>query len=348
MPKSYRRKRTTYRRKKTYRKKKSTRGTINYKKVMDKKINTSIERRMVEIAQAQKPALISRTWLTDPPNQSQIRDTPPVLGAPGEALNECAYTDITTTPFISDYIDRIRKTDINMPLNVEDPTLPSGAAVTRGMITAVKHGFRSNNRIAIKGINLDIRIRSDFGIERLAEEPPSNAAGHIRNAYEQTAGRITLQYKLVEVSVSPNQALPDGEDIAILALKYNNWGYSSVLDVALKEDERTYKYKTILSGNINCSPQISFTKVGHENDPLTGSDEPSTSVMPFFREFSQYRKFANPIRIEYDPRDQNGINKTTKALYFVAKSNVQPGQTPPEQCAAPRIAVICKVYYTDD
>lgn len=347
MPRKYKKNyRKNYRKKSTKSKVKVVK--VNYKKLMDKKINTALEVRMQEIAQSQRASLVSRTWLTRPPT-GQARDIPPTFGPAGENLSYCPYEDILTTPYISDYIDRIRATDINTPLNIEDPTLPSGSGVNRGMLTAAIHGFRRGNTIKIKAISLDIRIKSDLGMDRFHDTDNNTALSAIQRSYQQTQGRIFLEYKVVQVSVSNvNQSLPDGEDVAVLALKYRNWGYSPVLDVELKEEQRMYKYKTLISGKVNCSPQISFTKVGHDVMPTTGDKDPSVSIVPYFREISQYKKFSIPIKIEYDEADQNGLGKTTTALYFVARSNVQPGQNPLEQAAAPRIAVISKVYYTDE
>lgn len=330
-------------------KKKYTKKGINYSKLMDKKINTALEVRMVQIAQDQQTSLISRKWLTEAPNA--LRNADPILGPLGENYSNHPYQDITAEPYFNEYIDVIQAADINLPINQVDPQNPNAAGATRGMLTADMNGFRTGNSIKIKGINLDIRIISDFGIEALHNADNNTALEIIGRNFQITRGNIRLQYKVILVSVSNvNQALPSGDEVAVLALKYNNWGYSAKLDVEEKEENRTFKYKTLISGNINCSPQISFSKHGRDAAPVPlQNEDPTVNIIPYFREISQYKSFNPPITIEYDPTDQLGKAKTTQAIYFVAKSNydASAANNPAERSACPRIAVISKTYYYD-
>lgn len=325
------------------------RGNVNYKKLMDKKINTALEVRMTQIAQSQLKTLVNRKWLAggDPQNVA----TPPRLGPAGENVSYHGYQDITAVPYVSAYIDTVKASDINMTLNQPDPLNPDAAGVNRGMITDTMHGFRKANHIRIKAISLDFRCKSDFGINALHNADNNTALEIIARNYEKTQGRIFLDYKLVLVSVSDtNQALPAPEDVAVLALKYNDWGYSPSLDVAHEEVQRAYKYKTLLSGRVNCSPRISFSKHGRDVAPVPlQNEDPTANIIPFFREWKQYKKFNPPIKIEYAATDQTGHNKTMQAIYFIAKSNYDPtGATnPAEQSACPRIAVIGKCFYYD-
>lgn len=333
------------RRKKRYVKK----GKINYKKLMDKRINTALEVRMVQIAQAQQQSLVNRKWLTTAPNS--LRNAPPVLGALGENYSSHPYSTITATPFVSEYIDVIKAGDINQPLNIQDPQNPDASGVTRGMYTEIMHGFRKSNTVKIKGINLDIRIISDFGLEALHNTDNNDALEIIKRNFSITRGNIILDYKVILVSVSNvNQALPSGDEVAVLSLRYNNWGYTGMIDVEQKEEQRTYRYKTLMSGRVNCSPQLSFSKHGRDAAPVPlQNEDPTVNIIPYFREISQYKSFNPPIRIEYEDSDQTGKAKTTQAIYFVAKSNFDASNAadPQQQSAAPRIAVISKAYYYD-
>lgn len=335
-------------RRKNNRKKKKY--SISVAKLASKRIDSLLERRIVEIAQSQLQTLVNRKFLTDAPNG--LRNAVPIFGREGEDYTTVPYTDITSTPYTNEYIDVVQASDINTPLNIVDPQNPQGVGVTRGMITSTSHGMRKGNSIKVKGISLDIRIISDFGLDALANTDNNTSSEIIRRMFAITRGRIILDYKVVLVKVSnTNQALPSGAEVAVLALKYNNWGYSPLLDVELEEKERTFSYKTLMSGTVNCSPQLSWSKIGHDTAPNVPPPDfdPTTNIIPFFREISQYRKLNPPILIEYDPTDQQGKNKIRQAIYFVAKSNFSAVnvQTPMDRSCCPRIAVISKMYYYD-
>lgn len=350
MPRKYNKTRRPYR-KRYRRRRKNKKGTVNYKKLMDKSINTALERRMVQISQQQKNTLISRKWLTTAPNS--LRNSPPILGQDGENFSWHPYTDIVSRPFYNEYIDVIKAADINLTLNNPDGQNPDNAGVNRGMITEQLHGFRTGNSVKIKGISLDIRIISDFGLEALANADNNTALEIIARNFAITRGRIILNYKVVLVTVSnTNQTFPSGDEIAILALRFNNWAYSGKLDVEEKESQRTYKYRTLMSGRINCSPALSFSKIGHDvmQAPTQTDKDPTVNIIPFFREIKQYKAFNPPIQIDYAATDQQGKEKTKQSIYFVANSNydASSANNPAEQSAAPRIAVISKTYYYDE
>lgn len=322
---------------------------VDMKKLQDQKINTIWEERMVQIAQDQQKSYVNRMWLTDAPNG--LRNTVPDLGIRGENYSWHGYTYITATPYVCEYIDVIKASDINQPINQTDAQNPDAAGATRGMVTASQHGFRSGNSVKIKGISLDMRIISDFGLELLHNTDNNTALEIIARAYAITKGNIYLEYKVVLVSVSnTNQALPSGDEVAVLALTYNNWGYSPVLDIEEKSENRTYKYKTLMSGRINCSPSVSFSKIGHDVAPVPLVDhDPTCNIIPYFRELKQYKEFNPPIRIDYDPADQLGKSKTRQAIYFIAKSNFDATNMDPiQRSACPRIACISKAYYYNE
>lgn len=351
MARGYKTKRKTRRpRRRRRRKNNKKKYSVSVSKLASKKIDTLLERRMVEISQAQLKTLVNRKWITDAPGG--LRNATPTFGREGENYSSHPYTYITSTPFVSEWIDVVKASDINLPLNVVDPENPDNAGVTRGMITETAHGYRSGNSIKIKGISLDIRIISDFGLELLSNIENNQALEITKRMFSITRGQIILDYKVVLVKVSNvNQALPSGDEVAILALKYNNFGYSPALDVELKEVERTYTYKTIMSGKINCSPGLSFSKIGHDTAPQAPPPDydPTVNIQPYFREFKQYKKFPNPIQIDYAPTDQNGKAKTKQAIYFVAKSNFDASNVnaPIDRSCCPQIAVISKMYYYD-
>lgn len=356
MARGYKNKKIYYKKnyKKKYKKKynKNKKYNVSISKLASKKIDSLLERRMVEISQQQKQTLINRKWLTD--GIAGVRNSTPIFGRQGENFSSHPYTDITSTPYVNEYIDVIKASDINNPLNVQDPQNPDAAGVTRGMVTEIAHGFRSGNTVLIKGISLDMRIISDFGLERLHNADNNVALEIISRNYQITRGIIMLDYKVVLVTVSDtNAALPTGNEVAILALNYNDWGYSSLIDIQLKELQRTYKYKTLLSGRINCSPQVSFSKIGHDvaqGVPPNNQQDPTVNIIPYFRELKQYKKFNPPIRIDYNTTNQDGKDKTIQAIYFVAKSNydASAANDPMQQSACPRIAVISKAYYYDN
>lgn len=335
-------------RNKRYKKKSSTRGTVNYKKLMDKKINTALERRMVEISNQNQITLINRVWLAggDP---NDVHATP-IFGPSGANKSYHNYIKISSAPYVSEYIDAIQAADINQPLNIVDPNAPNAAGVNRGMITVSAHGKRSSNIIKIKAISLEMRIKSDYGMDELHNTDANLALEIIRESYKRSQGNIELYYRVVQVTADITGTLPPPAEVATLALSYDEFGYSPKLDVQEEKERRAYKYKTLMSGKINCSPQISFSKHGRDVAPVPlANEDPTVNIVPFFREISQYKKFMPPIEIEYDPRDQNGLVKTNKAIYFVARSNCEITGlgSPAQQSASPRIAVIAKVYYID-
>lgn len=337
-----------YRRRRYKRKTKTKRGNVNYKKLMDKKINTALERRMVEISQSNQVTLINRVWLAG--GNPQDVHAVPLFGAEGANKSYHNYIRIGAKPYVSAYIDAIPIADINQPLNVIDPSAPNQAGVSRGMVTQSMHGRRLSNIIKIKGISLEIRLKSDFGLDELHNTDNNNALEIIKESYRRTQGEIELYYKVVQVTCDPQGELPDPADVAVLALRYDDWGYSSRLDVQEKKEQRVFKFKTLISGRARCSPQISFSKHGRDAAPIPlVNEDPTVNIVPYYREIKQYKSFMPPIEIEYEPTDQNGLQKTNKCIYFVARSNVdlQGLNSPAAQSAAPNIAVICKTYYFD-
>lgn len=331
----------------------SKKGRVDYKKLMDKKINTALERRMVQISQAQQKTLCNRKWCAGLAQVNGTLNQPPVLGPDSENKSYHTYHSITSTPYLSDAIMLIRASDYNSVTNVNDPTNPDNAGAQRIMITDRAHGFRKGNTVKVKGIALDVRVKSDYGLDELHNTDNNTALNLIQEFQRKTQGRLKLDLYVVQVQTSQNnQNLPDPKDVAKLVCKYDDWGKSNLIDIDADSDERAFKRKVLMKKTVYCSPSISYSKHGRDNVPAqqqpSQDQDPTVSIIPYFSEFKMYRKFNNPIEVEYQDDDQSGREFAKNAIYFVAKSNFKDDQTTPlHNAAAPKLAVISKVYYVE-
>lgn len=356
-----------YKNKRNYRrknKKKEDKYSLSLVKLADKKINTLWEVRMQEIAQQQKVTLISRRYFgpTDYNDHYFGSNVNADSEAQSNNWNISRFKRIGTEPAVYT-LTAIAKTDINLPLN--NPANPNdGDGVTQGMITTTQHDKRMGNNIKIKGISLEFRIINDFGFADnaggLVQTPPTIpmiAYGHLTRWLQNTGGKCNFYYKVIEVPTRPDPLAPDPnfdkEDPAIACI--NNevlpFGYTYALDKELKEDSRQYKYKVLMEGVVNMDLKHIITSPAQVDIqaqfviPLPFQ----FGITPRRRTIKHYKKFDDPITIQYVPADQDGLQTENKTIYLVVKTDVdfEQLQDPISQCVAPRMSVCTKVYYVE-
>lgn len=322
-------------------------------KLADKKINTLYEKRAKEIAEGQRIKMISRRYFSTvndigaPYNQVFGLEPNDQVEPHSNNWNYTRFQHVSTEPIVYT-LTAIGVTDINQPLNQAiNPNDQDGVA--QGMTTQDQHGKRHGKFCNITGISLDIRAIHDLGYTELA----NNQIGQVvlRKIMIESMARAVLYWKVIAVpidsylGVGPLQTEEDKQAPAIASVQseLNAWGFSHALDYKTSEHNNTRKrrYKVLMSGRIpmnvsvsTACPQVGNTGVIHKWKPKRASR-------------SYYKAFDEPIKIEYDPRDQDGILPINTAIYLVVCSDIDLSQLsgPNEAQQSPRISIVSKVYY---
>lgn len=326
---------------------------VSIAKLADKKINTLLEKRILEIAQDQKATLISRRYF-GPSNANHNlfgSGTNDDIDPQSNSWRYTRFKRITSEPTIYT-LTAIAKSDINQPLNNPiDPNDQDG--VTQGMITESMHGKRQGNIIKIKGISVEFRLDHDFGLNDVTAFQgnipplPDIARRKIRDFIINTGGKCTFYWKVIEVPSRPNPiVLPLDKYEGARACMMNEvlpFGYSASLDKDIQSESRRLKYKVLLQGQTDLNIPIKLTTASSvlHNFPIH-------EITPRKKTISKYVRFAKPITIVYAPTDQDGIEAENKIIYLVVKTDIMTeGNDPMDQTVAPLMSCCSKVYYTE-
>lgn len=212
---------------------------------------------------------------------------------------------------------RVQKLDIatvgstgNFPAPFQTPTTwvtpgPNVLAPING-----RDGFRLGDWIKIHGISLSMRIRAS--LLNLTTVPIP--------LYEHVHVYWKLCAALYEGQEVAN-AKPDAEDL----LKIPRFGYSSKLDTAQAMLTETKRVKTFASGHIKMQVK---------------SQRPEVMFMNKYVSLSK-----NPLKVEYEAFDQNGVSCLRWKPYFVIRSQIP--DNPAYLSYQPLINVCTKIHYID-
>lgn len=280
-------------------------------KLRDKKINTLVEKRMVEISKKQiaKERLnnqLREYWYAAGMNRSQN------LYSPGRPI----YFDGHANK-----IGTIDKTDVNQILNDPEPADPdlfvdaSGIdadGAQQGMLTETIMGRRQTDKVKISGFSLGLKalfravqvLRQDHqiigGVQ--GDEVPPQQPPNVQRQLET----VVLKYAIVGV-LRPENILEDPADpLPAEMLRYPTWGYSSSLDTTEKANEvKWIKKRVFLSGELKCN----LSNARHKDFTV-----------------EKYVKLKSPLEVSYLPNEQNGQQTSDWSFYVVTRTNV-PSET---------------------
>lgn len=300
---------------KKYRKKRK--GKKMYKvstsKLRDKRINSLIEHRIQDIsrreAQASRVKLVHRLFYGG--NYDEFQDT----WSSSVKVDRAGWTAI---------LHRIKKADVEMVQNqpaADDPQTFNGWSqqgnealdgdgLAQGMITQIMHGRRSTESVLLTGVSLETRCT-------LPKDSSLNGAR--RNAHVQWAVVAIFSDDIV---VQPNavEFEPAPEEI----IQLRTMGFTPQIDLDEVEVRKKYKKRVLLKG----SSYISRTS--------EHSAEKNTK---------KYVKLKTPMRLDYDPTDQNGTQPTKVGLYLVVRSNIAFQSAEEDK---PNFNCVAKLYYLDN
>lgn len=296
------------------RRKAGAKSRLPMSRLSTKAIDSRVEVRMQEIAKSEisknRKLLTSRKYLYH--DYNKITNTwTPLTTVQGQ--NTIHHSLIDWEGSVVE-LSNIPQVDVNFETNVpqaDDPETKDdensdGDGSGQGAMTQTMQGRRHSDQIYIQSVSAELRIRQ----ERLADSDPSKF------------GHTTVYYAFVlwrgeEVTMDNVTTKPDYNQ---LCRKPRPWGYSSKLDLALEQVFNGLKTKVLCRGS---------TKI-----PL---DDVSTS-----EKFTTiYKKFKNPIKVQFQVDSQNG-QKANKKLYFCCASTIPALEN---IVLKPSVAVCTKVNY---
>lgn len=272
------------------------RYTVNKGKLMDKKINTILERRIAQIAADEvnkaRIKLIHRmewggeyigTTNTYVPNSAN-----PALGYVG------------WTGHVA-YLSQIPKVDIEFINNIPAPNNPlsqedeknDGDGPGHGMQKITHHGRRISDMIKVTGIALDLRFVMPMINTAITPIP---LFGYVDIHY---AIVVYQDEKMIESPLVIG-ADPTSKELLLMP----PFGYSSRLDRKDYLTQSSQNCRVLYRGRMRMPVSTSSTQE---------------------RNKKVYAKFKNPIQITYDPQDQNGDKPLDKKFYFVIRSTCPDG-----------------------
>lgn len=218
MPRKYGKKRTRRFRRKRYGKNKKYSTTIS--RLRDKSINTLLEKRMQEIAQAQVLKNIYRKY---------------VFGAQDLDTNEFQTAEQVTWKGTVHHISSVEKEDVDQIVNMPE-AFESEAPMEamdndgglQGMIRDPVYGHRRTDVIKVQGLQIQMRVLLPFQVDA-------------------SDAQVTLRWQVVAVK-RPENMLAFNEPWARQLITWNPFGYSRKLDNAYTLQQGQFKKKKLLGG----------------------------------------------------------------------------------------------------
>lgn len=247
----------------------------------------------------------------------------------------------------------IDKIDINMPLNApnvpdEDEPAPQmeqdNDGAIQGMTTETLNGRRSSDMVTVQGFTIHIkvwqpRLPAETQLQ-YAPGPNQVGAAHYRSFFDRQAGggqiqqlyeTVILRYGLYQV-FDDQAGLPEIQQLEPSVqqlIPIHSWGYSSSLDVREKDFTLLVKKRTLYKGQVTLNLRQDLNK------------EKTIKV---------YVKLKKPLKLQWDPVDQNGVQAVSSRLFFAMRSNIPQLaglQLIDHSCFAPLTAVVFKTHYQD-
>lgn len=286
-----------------------SRKRVSRSRLADKKVNTLVEKRIVELAQKVHDSnivkLIDRKYIFANYNS--------VTNVYGDGLKMDYEGQVVP-------LTRIRLADIEMvgaignpdiPETMQDESNPPGPEATGlavGALDATKHGFRSADFIKVQGFSLKVRALVD----------------RVQEGSSPLYDNSCLFWRIVLVRSDEDNLDPDWEPTADALLPLHSWGYSAKLDLQEAEATANLRCRTLLKGSMALRPRIGR------------SDQKNKS---------QFVRFKKPILISYKPGSQTGMDFTKGQIFLVARSNIPVAAS--FDVYKPQAAMCCKMFYTD-
>lgn len=280
-------------------------------KLLSKKIDTALERRMQEIAKKEVQSSIVR-----------LIDRRYWFGNCDREHNQFEAGTAVFYDGVVQQLCRINKQDVNFVVNApqvadanEDPSNPEvdNDGAQQGMVTSTAHGKRRADVIHIDGMSVSLKA---------FYERSAPFAG-------QDLSTIILRWAIVQVT-DQNAPLSQAAQIvppAVQLLPFHSFGYSASRDDDEKQDTLWTKKRVLLKGELTTT---------------------LTDIRAQEKTQNRYVRFKKPITLKYDPMDQDGFQTESSKFWFVCRSNVphQSGTQPISYAAfAPKIHLASKVFY---
>lgn len=304
-------------------------------KLMDKKINTGVEVRMLQIAKKEDAKnrinlIIREYWWCS----GMMLDYNRFSG--GAFMQYNGYCKRIAT------IDKI---DINQPLNVpqiQDPDLwqhpdfPFDTdGVTQGMTTDTIQMRRQTDIVKITGFTLGLRVHLNAvqtlfqDDEIIPPETPLEVHPDQPPRVLRPIVTVVLKYAIIGVLRRENAIGHDSPNPQVDELMpWNTWGYTPRLDHSERQKRQWgVKTRTFLKGE--CSMSISTTR--HQA-----------------KEIEKFVRLDDPLIVNYAPHSQTGEQTQDWMFYLVIRSNVphdSPTQTYDYTPFAPQVSAFTKTHY---
>lgn len=289
-------------------------------KALSGAVDTALEKRMRAIAKKE-----------DAKNIVHLIDRKYLFGSCSKVTN--AWRDGRRIFFDGevDEIALIDKVDVNQVLNapmaVDAEEAPlrqqlDGDGANQGMITKTIHGRRMTDLIKIDGFSVAMkvfqdRIPNEFQHDSAyAHNNSPNYAGQeawhqwflrgANGAYvRQLPETVVLKWALVQVTDETakysNDQVASTEYIAENFIPFRPFGYSRALDHDEADKQQFIKKKTLMRGECTLT--------------LRGEVNKEKLIKRFVR-------FKNPIKVQYQPEDQNGDQALSKRFFFAVRTNL--------------------------
>lgn len=281
---------------------------VSVGKLLDKKVNTALEKRSKEIAikeiNKQRKVNLSRKFLFFKYDSStnEFLDHAPAL------IN---FAKVNWGGRMCELTQFITKTDIEIVANVppQDEKVTElnealdGDGIAQGASTQRREGRRENEDIYITSISARIRIII----------PPRTSADN--------SGIQNIKMKFAIVKHRPEDALAANLTDPKELLTWKPFGYSPQEDREKEAEDNRRKKRTLARGKYTI------------NLNNTRGTEAYRII---------YTKLKKPIHISFKPADQNGTSSSEK-IYFVARSTVPT--VPSYDSNQPSIHVCTKLRY---
>lgn len=309
---SYKKKNATYkprfkpRRKNKYKK-------VNVSKLMDKKINTAIERRAVQIARKEAAAvrvnLIKRNYLFAAYDKQENLWTP-MVGANGNPLYRVDFGGLqyklTQNIYKADN-SAVPVANIGVPADVPETDVNESLQPNYGpnLVSNMEslHGRRTQDTIKCTGCKVNLRFTLD-------EQPDIN------NSYSE----VVLRAALVMVRRTDPLINPWVDPSSRSLLIWNPVGFSKALDDQIDNINVTYKKKTLKEFTIK------FT-----HNSLKSRER--TKILNY--------RFKKPLDLRFDASEAYGAPENYN-IYLVLRSNIPPSA---DEDQKPIVMACSKLFY---
>lgn len=286
---------------------------VSVGKILDKKINTAVERRMVEvskaeIAKSQPPNKIFRRFMyAEYDADTNEFDSETVFDWDGDVVH------VAQIPIIDNSTQVAVAPGEDLALNPSIPEYYRGDNVIAP--SQPQNGYRENSTIFIKNISLQMKI----WMSPLTDNRTLTGTTNVQR-YENEFNHVTFYWELVQLTQEQNEVTqwyPAFKDV----VRRKTFGYSARLDFE-EALETGYTHKKVLLRGSRTLRQSRETK-----------KEVNVNI---------YHKCN--IRYQFHALSQNGQNLIGKKIFLCCYADV-PSSAP--SIYKPHVAMCCKIGYKD-